>query len=191
MLPPMSHTRFDTDRYAQALRFAATAHAGQTVPGTPLPYIVHVATVAAEVMAALAAESHPDPDLAIACALLHDTLEDTATTFETLEARFGRPIADGVAALSKDATLPKAERMEDSLRRIRKQPRDIWLVKLADRITNLVEPPRDWSALKRAAYREEAMRIGELLGEASPYLAGRLAERLDSYLAFIHRPAIE
>lgn len=187
MVSVMSHTRFDPDRYALALRFAAAAHAGQKEPGTDLPYLVHVTTVAAEVMAALAAEAHPDPDLAVVCALLHDTLEDTDVTYEMVDARFGRAVADGVAALSKDATLPKAEQMEDSLRRIRKQPRDIWMVKLADRITNLAEPPHYWPDAKRAAYREEAMRIGELLGKASPHLAGRLAERIDAYLAYMHR----
>lgn len=188
MIPAMSHTRFDTDRYTAALHFAAAAHAGQKLPGSDLPYLVHVTTVAAEVMAALAAEAHADPDLAVVCALLHDTLEDTDATPDLLTARFGEAVTAGVAALSKDASLPKAEQMEDSLRRIRKQPRDIWMVKLADRITNLAEPPAYWPRDKRVAYREEAMRIGEVLGEASPYLAGRLAERIDSYRAFIHPP---
>lgn len=184
----MSHPRFDPERFAAALRFAAAAHRGQTVPGSELPYLVHVTTVAAEVIAALAFEHHHDPDVAVLCALLHDTVEDTPATLADIEARFGPAVAAGVAALSKDATLPKAERMADSLARIRREPHAVWLVKLADRITNLAPPPAHWPKAKRAAYREEAMRIGEALGEASPYLAGRLAEKIDAYAAYVRDP---
>ncbi len=43
--------------YLEALRFAAEAHAGQTVPGTNLPYLLHVTSVAMEVIAALRTEA--------------------------------------------------------------------------------------------------------------------------------------
>lgn len=185
MLGPMSASRFDPDAYTEALRFAAAAHAGQTVPGSDLPYLVHVVTVAAETIAALTHEYHPEPDLAVQCALLHDTVEDTAVTLDEVRARFGDAVADGVAALSKDPTLPKAERMADSLERIRAQPPAVWMVKLADRVTNLSAPPHYWPDAKREAYRQEAMLIGERLGEASAVLSGRLAERIDSYKAYI------
>ena len=181
----MSSAPFDPDRYAAALRFAAAAHRGQTVPGSDLPYLCHVATVAAEVIGALGREHHADPDLAVLCALLHDTVEDTAVTLDEIRKRFGEAVADGVAALSKDPGLPKAERMEDSLERIRQQPHEVWLVKLADRIVNLARPPAHWPDEKRRAYREEAMRIGERLGEASAILSGRLAEKIDAYRAWI------
>lgn len=177
--------RFDPDLYTAALRFAAAAHAGQKLPGSDLPYLVHVASVAAETIAALAAEHHGSPDLAVACALLHDTVEDTPVALSDVRVRFGDAVAAGVAALSKDPTLPKAERMRDSLDRIRRQPHEVWMVKLADRITNLAAPPHSWPDEKRRAYREEAMLIGEKLGEASPLLAGRLAGRIDAYRAFI------
>lgn len=185
MLRPMISAPFDPDLYAAALRFAATAHRGQTVPGTDLPYLCHVVTVAAEVIGALGHEHHGEPDLAVQCALLHDTVEDTAATIDDIRARFGDAVAEGVAALSKDPALPKAERMADSLDRIRSQPHEVWLVKLADRIVNLARPPAHWSAEKRRAYREEAMRIGERLGEVSPVLSGRLAEKIDAYRAWI------
>src|SRR4051794_24188070 len=119
---------FTPDRYVAALRFAATKHAGQRMTGSELPYLVHVTSVAGEVLAAL--EPELDGDLAVQCALLHDTLEDTATTFDELAAAFGRAVADGVLALSKvDDAIPKHERMADSLRRIRLQPREVWIVK--------------------------------------------------------------
>lgn len=131
----------------------------------------HVGLVAMEVIAALEVEPAGDPDLAVQCALLHDTIEDTAITYDDVVAAFGVAVADGVRALPKDPRLPKAEAMANSLRRIRDQPREVWLVKLADRITNLEAPPAYWSRDKRARYRDEAMDILAALGAASPYLA--------------------
>jgi len=186
MVIPRYHDRmWSPDLYLDAFRFAAERHAGQLVPGSALPYIVHIASVAAEVMGALAREVVARPDLAVACAVLHDTLEDTATTSEEIAARFGGDVAAGVRALSKDAALPKQQRMADSLARIRAQPREVWLVKLADRIVNLGPPPGDWATEKRRAYQAEARDILSALAEASPYLAGRIDARIAAYSAFI------
>ncbi|WP_428266658.1 HD domain-containing protein [Haliangium sp.] len=174
------------DRYLTAYRFAAEAHRGQTVPGTDgLPYLMHLSLVCMEVMSALAVEPGDDPDLAIQCALLHDVIEDTDVTHEQVLASFGRAVADGVQALSKDPGLPKAERMADSLARIQAQPRAVWLVKLADRITNLAPPPASWSADKRARYRDEAGRILAALGGASAYLSARMQARIEAYAAHL------
>ena len=168
-------------------RFAAQAHQGQTLPGTDLPYAVHPALVCMEVMAALRAEpgAERDEDLAVQCALLHDVVEDTAVSAEEVRATFGAAVAAGVLALSKDASLPGHERMADSLRRIREQPREVWMVKLADRITNLAPPPLHWQQPRIAAYRAEALEILRALGEASPILAGRLADMIEVYAAFL------
>lgn len=169
------------DLYLRAAKFAAGAHLGQKVPGGELPYLLHVCQVAAEVQAALAAEPQERPDLALACALLHDVVEDTAVTQEALAAEFGADVAAGVRALSKDPTLPKDQAMADSLRRIRDQPREVWMVKLADRCVNLEPPPHYWKPAKIAAYREEAGVILDALGEASPWLAARLRARIAGY----------
>ncbi|MFO0627310.1 MAG: HD domain-containing protein [Polyangiales bacterium] len=169
------------DAWRDAWRFAAEAHHGQTFPGTELPYDVHVASVAAETLLGLEDAAQPDRCLALQCALLHDVLEDTAVPAEALGARFGEAVLAGVRALSKDASLPREQRMADSLRRIRAQPRAVWCVKLADRITNLDTPPAFWSAEKVAAYRAEASEILAALGDASPRLAARLQRRIAVY----------
>ena len=114
---------FDPDLYVRALRFAADKHRDQRVPGTELPYLVHVVSVAGEVIAALAELAQPD--LAVACALLHDTIEDTETTPDEIAGTFGDEVAAGVAALTKDRRLPKSERMADSLRRSCDRPRAV------------------------------------------------------------------
>ena len=169
------------DRYVEAARFAAEAHRSQTLFDSGLPYLLHVTTVAAEVLAAIAIEPVADPDLAVLCALLHDTVEDCGVTVATLEAHFGTGVAAGVLALSKDPALPRDQAMPDSLRRIQLQPREVWLVKLADRVTNLQPPPSHWKAAKIAAYRDEATTIVEALGAASSYLEGRLRTKIAAY----------
>lgn len=172
------------DLYQKTLHFAAQAHQGQKFPGTELPYVIHVCSVCMEVMAALAHEAVANPNLTIQCALLHDTLEDTKTSFNILAERFGLVVAQGVQALSKDPNLPKPEQMGDSLRRIQAQPREVWMVKLADRIINLQAPPHYWSAEKIAQYQHEAEVIHQALAAASPYLAQRLEAKIVAYSSY-------
>jgi (p)ppGpp synthase/HD superfamily hydrolase len=176
---------FSVDRYVATLRFTATRHLGQVVTDSQLPYIVHVTSVAAEVIAAIAVEPVDDPDLAIGCALLHDTIEDTATTYDEVVEHFGARVADGVLALSKvDESIPKPERMADSLRRILLQPPEIALVKLGDRTTNLAPPPSKWSTEKRRAYHAEAQLIAAQLAGVSALLDKRIAERIALYPSY-------
>lgn len=175
------------ERWHEAWEFASIAHHGQRLPGSELPYAGHVVAVAMEVARAIALRSGGDapvgqPDLALACALLHDVVEDTPVTVEQLEQRFGPAVAQGVAALSKDPRAgDKTAQMRDSLARIQACPREVWMVKLADRIHNLREPPHYWKHAKKLAYRAEAELIHATLGEACPILAARLAERIAAY----------
>jgi (p)ppGpp synthase/HD superfamily hydrolase len=170
------------DTFLNAYRFAAEAHRGQTVPGSQgLSYILHVSTVAMEVCAALTLETFERPNLSVQCALLHDAIEDTAVTYEDVTEHFGPEVADGVLALTKSDELDKPEAMIDSLDRIRLCTPDVWIVKLADRITNLQKPPSKWSAEKRLYYVDEAQIICDTLGSASPYLAGRIREKMETY----------
>lgn len=169
--------------FLAAWNFAAEAHAGQTVPGSERAYINHIGSVAMEILAALARRDDvADPDLAIQCALLHDVVEDTPVTAEVVNERFGAAVAAGVSALTKDASLAtKADKMRDSLARIKQQPAEVWMVKLADRITNLQPPPSHWDRDKIARYRDEAALILAELGDACPVLGARLRDKLDAY----------
>jgi guanosine-3',5'-bis(diphosphate) 3'-pyrophosphohydrolase len=51
--------------------------------------------------------------------------------------------------LTKKENLPKGEKMVDSLKRIKDLQKEVWAVKLADRITNLQEPPQSWDNFKK------------------------------------------
>lgn len=165
----------NADTIQKAILFAAQAHATQLFPGTELPYLLHLAQVASEVTSANGSE------LSVLCAWLHDTIEDTATSYETVQATFGVAVAQGVLALTKDSNLPKEQRMADSLERILQQPADIAWVKLADRISNLQGPPHYWTPEKIAGYREEAQQILDALGPSCPALAARLEAKITAY----------
>jgi len=173
--------------YQKAIIFAATKHLeiNQTIKDSNLPYVIHLSNVAMEILIASDNTSEFDLDYAAQTALLHDTLEDTNTTFQELEVEFGREIAEGVAALTKNENLPKEERMLDSLERISKQKKEIWAVKLADRITNLQKPPISWNDLKRRKYREEAQIILEKLKGGNQYLENRLRIKIEEYEQYL------
>ena len=172
------------DLYIKTYKFAAEAHKDQKVPGSDLPYIAHLTFVCMEIMGMLQEEETAAPDLAIQCALLHDCIEDQGCAHQQLADLFGRRVADGVQALSKNPALPKARQMPDSLARIQQQPSEIWMVKMADRITNLQPPPAHWSVDKIAAYRLDAIAILDALGSASPYLAARMQDKIETYAQY-------
>lgn len=175
------------DIWHAAWEFASLAHHGQRLPGSELPYAGHVAAVAMEVARAIAIRQPgptpvEKPDLAIACALLHDTVEDTPTSLDAIAEKFGDEIARGVSALSKNPAVgDKPAQMLDSLARIRACPREVWMVKLADRVHNLRTPPHYWTSAKIDGYREEARQIHATLGEACPVLGPRLLARIETY----------
>ena len=89
-----------------AATFAAERHRDQRRKGKHAsPYINHPLALAS----LLAERGERDPTLLMA-ALLHDTVEDTATSFEDIERAFGREVADIVREVTDDKTLPQADR---------------------------------------------------------------------------------
>lgn len=173
--------------YQKAILFAAKKHSEnhQTIPGTNLPYIVHLSNVAMEIMIAYQKTNDFNLDLALPLALLHDTLEDTATTTEELLQEFGLEVSKGVMALSKNKNLPKSEQMQDSLNRIKMLSKEVGIVKIADRITNLQEPPKYWTTSKKQEYQKEALLILEHLKGANTYLEQRLHAKIIDYEKYI------
>jgi guanosine-3',5'-bis(diphosphate) 3'-pyrophosphohydrolase len=171
------------DIYQKAILFATAKHhnTGQTVPGTNLPYLVHLSNVAMEIIFAAQHSNNFDTGFAVQLALLHDTLEDTDTTYEELSQEFSHRVADGVLALSKNKSIAKEDRLTDSIERILLRPKEVWSVKLADRITNLQPPPSHWTPSKISQYHREAQTILEKLKSGNQYLEDRLAIKINEY----------
>jgi len=179
MLPSQEYIQ---DLYQKAILFAATKHQDQKIPGSTLPYVVHLSNVAMEIILAAPHSEYFDLGFALQVALLHDTLEDTSTTFDELETNFGLKIANAVSALTKNECLHKLKRMQDCLIRIKELQKEVWAVKLADRITNLQPPPVDWDKVKRVKYLDEAKMILKELRGGNEYLEMRLEGKIGEYL---------
>ena len=148
----------------KAAHFAAEKHSGQRRKGaTAEPYINHLLEVAELVSGALA---EPDTNLVIA-ALLHDTIEDAGVTKEELEQAFGADVAELVAELTDDKTLPKAERKRLQVVNAPKKSVRAAVVKIADKMSNLrgilSSPPTDWSVQRRREYFDWARQVVDAL----------------------------
>ena len=90
-----------------ALAFAAAKHRNQRRKDVDAsPYINHPIALAR----VLSVEAGIHDETVIAAALLHDTIEDTETSYDELLARFGVAVAAIVAEVTDDKNLPKAER---------------------------------------------------------------------------------
>jgi (p)ppGpp synthase/HD superfamily hydrolase len=138
---------------ARAADFAARVHVGQRRKGhAQEPYINHLAEVAALLAEVTGGQ---DADL-IAAGWLHDTLEDTDTEREELEARFGPRIAAIVAEVTDDKSLVKAERKRLQVETAPHKSVQARLLKIADKTSNLraltSSPPSGWDLERRTAY---------------------------------------
>jgi (p)ppGpp synthase/HD superfamily hydrolase len=174
------------DVLQEAWYLASKLHFGQKYggkkDGEELEYISHIGSVTFEVLGAGLHDSEMDIDFAVKCAVLHDTIEDTEISYDDILLTFGYRVADGVKALSKNESFSdKRAMMLDSLSRIKKQPREVAMVKMADRICNLYSPPFYWDSERKALYREEATLILNHLSGASEYLSNRLRKRIEDY----------
>ncbi|MGD9562747.1 MAG: HD domain-containing protein [Pyrinomonadaceae bacterium] len=143
----------DLKRLLEAAAFAAKQHAGQKRKGKDEePYINHPLE-AANLLAGVGGID--DIDVLMA-AILHDTVEDTATTKDDLEQRFGPKTAGIVMEVTDDKDLPKAERKLLQIEHAPHLSTGAKLVKLADKISNITDildrPPVDWDESRRREY---------------------------------------
>ena len=162
--------RSGPDRLA-ARRFAERAHAGQGYGDGP--YTTHLDDVA-EVL-----DEHGCPEPVVIAGLLHDTLEDTRTRPEELEAAFGQRVRRAVELVTDKPGRNRHERHEATYPAIAGDP-DATQVKVADRIANLRRSlAGDPGRLRR--YLAEQDRFSELVRR--PGVAEELWATLDALVA--------
>ncbi len=123
----------------KAIEFAAIKHKNQTRKQSEAPYIVHPA----EVMLFLT-ESGCEYDC-IAAGVLHDTLEDTETTYEELVEQFGVKIADMVASESEDKSKSWYERKQRTVDKLKTASVEAKMICLADKLSNLQSMVYDYA----------------------------------------------
>jgi guanosine-3',5'-bis(diphosphate) 3'-pyrophosphohydrolase len=96
-------------------------------------------------------------------AVLHDTVEDTETTFEEIETRFGQEVKELVAEVTDDKSLPKMERKRLQVVNAPHKSRKAKLIKLADKLYNLRDlsktTPQGWTEQRVQEYYEWAAKV--------------------------------
>lgn len=125
---------FSTEKIEFAKAFAKWKHREQKRKYTNEPYFYHCEEVA-HIVACLPERTE---DM-ICAALLHDTVEDTNTSYSEIALYFGSPVRDLVYWLS-DKSEPqdgnRAERKKLDREHIWEAPREAQIIKLADLISN-------------------------------------------------------
>jgi HD domain len=135
-------TGFANERYLQALAFAVKKHGDvrQERKGTVFPYVVHPLRVA-EILERFRLKRNGAPRYSedvVMAGLLHDTVEDTATTYEELEEAFGHAVSIYVRAASEeDKALPWRARKALALEKIEGTELDALAIVAADKLDNV------------------------------------------------------
>ena len=155
----------------KALHFAADKHRDQRRKDEEAsPYINHPIEVA-ELLARVGGVK----DLVtLQAAILHDTIEDTNTTGEELEASFGKDVRKVVEEVTDDKALIKADRKRLQIEHSPHLSERAKHVKLADKIANvrsvLEAPPAKWPLSRRREYLDWTEQVIAGLRGSNPAL---------------------
>lgn len=122
-----------------------------------------------------------DREFLMTIAVLHDTIEDTDVTFDDLNREFGLKVANAVKALSRDQNLEYYDQIPDCIERIKLQPKEVAIVKMADRLFNVRERYLKWTKEKQDKYKVEAQYVCDELGYACENLRLELQKAIDNY----------
>jgi guanosine-3',5'-bis(diphosphate) 3'-pyrophosphohydrolase len=155
-----SEERPPTTGLLAAMEFASRKHSTQRRKGEDsAPYINHPIAVTY-----LLAETGGITDLVtLVAAVLHDTIEDTATTRAELDERFGPTVRKVVEEVTDDKTLDEAVRKALQVEHAPSLSRRAKAIKLADKIDNVRDvtdhPPPHWSQARRVQYLDWSERV--------------------------------
>jgi GTP diphosphokinase / guanosine-3',5'-bis(diphosphate) 3'-diphosphatase len=172
-----------------AVRFAAHKHRYQRRKDEDAsPYINHPIEVA-DILARVGDVS----DLATLLAgVLHDTVEDTGTTFSELEQAFGRDVRLVVEEVTDDKSLPKDLRKRLQIEHAPTLSFRAKQIKIADKICNVHDvthaPPPKWPLERRREYLQWAAKVVEGCRGSNANLENHFEEKLQEAWAKLGKP---
>ena len=143
----MPNSYLDTKLLDRAICFAVAAHADTERRGKGFPYIVHPLEAVS-----IVATITPDQEL-LAAAALHDVVEDTDCTIESIREAFGERIASLVECESDKMPEGISEeeswhsRKQAAIDRLAAASRDAKIVALGDKLSNMRAICRDYQTI--------------------------------------------
>lgn len=158
----------------KAIEFGANKHRGQERRVSKLPYIIHPISVAFYVMEYAEMSTGPRHFDSIICAsILHDTLEDTDTTYDELESEFDSLTAHLVDELTSDKEEIKrlGSKNRYLINKMMSMTKQALIIKLCDRLSNINDNPTE-------KYMEDTM-------EMMIYLTGNCHNISETHLQII------
>jgi DNA-directed RNA polymerase subunit L len=172
----------EVDNICAGMEFAADKHRLQTRKNAEkTPYISHLIGVAYNLMSIGEVR---DCDVILG-ALLHDAVEDTQTTFEELESKFGKNVAGYVREVTDDKSLAQEVRKRFQVINASHQSKGAAQIKLADKLYNLndllTHPPKDWTQMRIDRYYEWAQSVVDRLPQANDKLLKAVDEVINAY----------
>ena len=176
----------------KAASFASWKHRNQTRKSVNKePYIIHPLRVS-ELVATLGGAGDNLPLLQ--AAVLHDTVEDTDTSFEELENVFGLKVRRLVEEVSDDKSLAKEERKRLQIEHAAKKSNEGKILSMADKVANLEDLltrpngegiPLGWTVDRIQGYCAWALSVAQGLKGQSEELDRRLRELVSGEFTYV------
>ena len=143
----------------RAIEFATKAHAGQFRKGTKRPYIVHPIEVG-DIVSTMTTDEE-----VISAAILHDTIEDcSGVSQRILPQTFSERVASMVAQESEDKSRTWMERKTATIEHLRTAPREVQMIGLADKLSNMRDIDRDYPIAGEELWNRFRMKDKETIG---------------------------
>ena len=143
----------------KAIEFATRAHEGQFRKGTKRPYIVHPVEVG-DIVSTMTRDEE-----IISAAVLHDTIEDCeGITQRILAQEFSERVAQMVAQESEDKSRTWMERKSATIEHVRTAPREVQMIALADKLSNMRDIDRDYPVAGEELWNRFRMKDKAVIG---------------------------
>jgi (p)ppGpp synthase/HD superfamily hydrolase len=165
--------------YWNAITFAFEKYGTLKRKSIDIPYVVHPIRITT-ILRANDFNEFDHEELMIA-ALFHDLIEDTDIEIKEIEDRFGSKIKDIVIELTKPEGA-KGHKKDKWLESFSIKSKEAKIIKLADRIDNLMDVGDIWDAEKQKSYADQAKIILKSCGDVNKQLANKLEDLIDNIL---------
>ena len=167
------------DVIQRAIAFATRAHEGQFRKGTTRPFIVHPLEVG-KIVATMT-----DDEEIISAAILHDTIEDCDGVPQAEFSKvFSVRVANLVAQESEDKSKTWMERKSATIERLKHVSRDVQMIGLADKLSNMRDIDRDYPECGEELWNRFRMKDKNTIGWYYKGILASLEEAMDGVPAY-------